>query len=308
VQGQEGSSGSHTISFRARVKSDAPTPAEIVNEAIINDGTGRVYQRSAALIVNSLDLSTSDKLVDKTVAAAGDALTYTITLRNSGTGVARTVSLADPLPAGTILIPGSLTAGASYDAAQKRVVWTGALAPGAVLPIRFAVRTSEELGNGATITNTAWISDGLNAPLMLRASTLMRSSDLSASEKSVNVTSAFRGDVVTYTISIRNTAETTATVRLTDVLPVGLAYVPDSLWASSGEPGYAEGVVYWQGIVVGRGLTLLRFAARITESALLGPLVNEAQIRAGVAAPLRRSASLTVRASGYQGYLPLLLK
>ena len=306
VQAKEPSSGSHNISFRARVKSDAPTPAEIVNEAIINDGAGHTYKRAAALVANSLDLSTSTKTVDKALAAAGDALTYTITLRNSDTGVARNVLLVDPLPAGMALITGTLTAGASYDAAQNRVVWTGALAPGAALPIRFAVRTSPGLGNGTLITNTAWVSDGLGSSIMLRASTLMRSPDLSASEKSVNMVSAFRGDVVTYTISIRNTAEVTATVRLTDVLPQGLAYVPDSLWASSGEPSDVEGMISWQGVVTGKGLVLLRFAARVTEMALPGSLVNEAQIRAGAADPLRRSASFTVRIP--HSYLPLLMK
>jgi uncharacterized repeat protein (TIGR01451 family) len=165
------------------------------------------------------------------------------------------------------------------------------------------------LPNDTAITNTAWISDDLSTPLVLTARTLLRSPDLSISEKTVNVASAFRGDVVTYTILIRNTAEVTASVRLTDVLPGELDYVPDSLWASSGAPIYHGGTITWQGAVVGKGLALLRFAARVTQAARPdSQIINEALIQPGVAAALRRSASLAVLSRAYHGHLPLLMK
>ena len=308
-QSREALPGKHTVSFRVRVKPDAPINEELVNVATISDGLARTYQRSARLNVNTIDLSASGKAVSKALADAGETLTYTITLHNRGTGSARNASLSDPLPSGTTFVPGSAGGGATYDAGRNRIVWTGEIRRGQSLPISFAVRTDPSVPNLTVITNTAWITDGVSSPFARNVRTILRAPDISASEKLVNAESAAPGEAVTYTIRVRETSDMAVSVRLTDTVPANLEYIAGSLWASSGHASYESGVIAWQGSVIAKGMVVVRFAARVARTARAGTqITNHALIRAGAAGSIQRSVSLIVSQPIYHAYLPMIMK
>jgi uncharacterized repeat protein (TIGR01451 family) len=54
------------------------------------------------------------KSVDKSTGTANTLLTYSLNYSNTGNGDAQNVVISDPLPAGTTLVPGSITAGGTF--------------------------------------------------------------------------------------------------------------------------------------------------------------------------------------------------
>ncbi|HFD39007.1 MAG TPA: DUF11 domain-containing protein, partial [Anaerolineae bacterium] len=114
------------------------------------------------------DLSTSTKTADKEAVNAGEEIAYTLEIRNTGT-VTADVSLTDPIPAQTTLMPG--IQGCSYDNGQ--VIWNGSLPPGQSHTCRFTVRVNDDAGG--SIVNIATLYDGFHPdPLTLRAETSVR--------------------------------------------------------------------------------------------------------------------------------------
>ena len=97
--------------------------------------------------------------------------------------------------------------------------------------------------------------DELNTPCVLH------------STKSVSVSQARYGDVLTYTLQITNTTFiTTLQVALTDVLPLAVSYVPATLSASQGMPEYQAGVINWAGDLVPSETVTISLAAKVTHA------------------------------------------
>ncbi|MBI4319404.1 MAG: DUF11 domain-containing protein [Chloroflexi bacterium] len=94
------------------------------------------------------DLSSSTKAASSTTANPGDILTYTITIVNTGNGVASGVRMTDRVPANTTYAEGSVTSttGTSasfgtawYDQGNNSVFWNGTVAAGDLVTITFRV-------------------------------------------------------------------------------------------------------------------------------------------------------------------------
>ncbi len=82
-------------------------------------------------VVSTPDISLS-LAVDKSEAAPGDTLTYTLTYTNTGEGEANSVVITCPVPAYTSYVSGSATSGGAYDSTAKAVSWSiPTVAPGA---------------------------------------------------------------------------------------------------------------------------------------------------------------------------------
>ncbi len=104
--------------------------------------------------------------------AAGDTVTYTITVENTGTADAEDVAVTDPIPAFTAYQLGSITYDAvgqtdaddgdtgSFNAVAVRTEWdVGTMAPGASHTMSFSVVLDSILPDGTTaIDNTATVS------------------------------------------------------------------------------------------------------------------------------------------------------
>ena len=118
---------------------------------------------------------------------------------------------------------------------------------------------------------------------------------MSWSDKRVEPKVADPGQLVTYTLRLRNTGEGDASAEMVDVLPSGIDYVPGSLWASGGEVEYANGVVTWQGEVISSGMVLVRYGALVGGDLSTGFRIrNVATITPQSGQPLERSCSLWV--------------
>jgi uncharacterized repeat protein (TIGR01451 family) len=87
------------------------------------------------------------------------------------------------------------------------------------------------------------------------------------STKTAEPALVFTGDIMTYTVRVRNSGPAPAAgVMLTDTLPAGIAYVPGSAQSSSGTVTDAGGI-HWTGGVAAGGTVTVTFRATITAPA-----------------------------------------
>ncbi len=149
------------VSFRVQLQAVPTTSTWITNTAILTNLYGPFHQRSAGTLINTVDLSTSTKTIEPATAAAGDVVTYTISLSNTGTFTAA-ATIADPLPGGVTYLDGSSTVDGVpielYDAATNSLVWTGAVAAGRAAILRFKAAlnvASDSVMNSVTIDDGA---------------------------------------------------------------------------------------------------------------------------------------------------------
>jgi uncharacterized repeat protein (TIGR01451 family) len=230
-------------------------------------------------------------------------LTYTIVLRNSGE--ATEASFTDPIPAHARYVSGSVTGGATYETALDRIQWSGTVPAESEKVFTFAVTTDPSLPDDTLIVNVATISDGLHPPFARTATTTLRRPDLSASEKLVSAARAGIGDILTYTLRVKNAGEGLAKATLTDSIPAGTVYMPGSAWAGNGTVAYDDvnDRIVWNGEVPPGGMSTIVFAVTVTEERVIH---NTATIDDGLGSLTQRSATTMVHP--YEVYLPLLMK
>jgi uncharacterized repeat protein (TIGR01451 family) len=107
--------------------------------------------------------------------------------------------------------------------------------------------------------------------------------DLSTSYKSVSLSSVEQGDILTYTLVLRNTSPVTATATLTDPLPLHSAYMTGSAQASDGNPVVWDGSqLIWTGEVISGTPVLVRFAAQVLSASIGTVIANQASLADGV--------------------------
>ncbi|MCR4406533.1 MAG: hypothetical protein NUW24_06390 [Anaerolineae bacterium] len=228
----------------------------IANTAEIRDGYAGhpavVTSPAAQTIVHSApNLGTSTKTVNTGTAAPGEVLTYTITLLNTGNMNAHGAQVTDTIPANTSYVAGSLSASsgsASYDGGNNRIQWTGTVTKGLPVIITFRVQTNSPLPNGTPIDNTAIIYDGYHADTLSRSThtEIGSAPNLSASSKTVDRPTAEPGDVLTYTVVLRNTGNMNTSASMTDTLPANVTYVPGSVTGGATYDG-GNNRVLWNG-------------------------------------------------------------
>ena len=159
----------HTIAYDVRLDDAAPATI-ITNTAHIADCLA-THARSATTAVLAADLSASTKTAVPASVVAGEVVTYTLRLINTGTAAPDPLTVTDTLPEGLALEPGSLTPGVTYDADAREIRWAGTVWPHETTVIGYAARTDAGLARGV-LTNTAVLRYGA-VTLERRASVLI---------------------------------------------------------------------------------------------------------------------------------------
>jgi len=114
----------------------------------------------SAVFATLPNLSTSTKSVDKTTVSAGDGLTYTITLTNTGTADT-TANVTDTLPA-NVTWAGQFSASTGtpiWDKGHNHLLWSGPVDVGIPVTITYQVTVNDDVPGGTLITNTATVGD-----------------------------------------------------------------------------------------------------------------------------------------------------
>ncbi|MEG1251630.1 MAG: hypothetical protein RSE37_23630, partial [Citrobacter sp.] len=161
--------GTVTITYKVNVTSEPntnPIPntanvnyAYTVNPANPNGATASGPSNTVYTQVNFADLITPGnftKSVDKLVDKVGDILTYTLFIKNSGNVPANNIVITDPIPNGTSLVPGSVTANVLFSGTNPAtgITLTNPIAPGGDVTVAYQVKVNI-LPSPNPIPNTA---------------------------------------------------------------------------------------------------------------------------------------------------------
>jgi uncharacterized repeat protein (TIGR01451 family) len=122
-----------------------------------------------------LGLAGSEKTADRTVAASGESVTYTIQLVNSsGFHTLEGVQLTDTLPVEVDYISGSLSVSSGSGAVVSDTLsWSGDIAPAQTVTIIYAVQISAGYPGPYALVNEAVAADGFGLPRVLRSYVLV---------------------------------------------------------------------------------------------------------------------------------------
>ncbi|MBJ7472396.1 MAG: DUF11 domain-containing protein, partial [Solirubrobacteraceae bacterium] len=180
------------------------------------------------------------KTADRSAAAVGDTITWTVTATNDGPSAAAGVTITDDLPAGVTLLTATANQGTCTPVGVQVVCTVGPMASGqtvvATLTARVeAIAAETPLANVARITSSTFEPDPANN-LSTVTTTVGASIDLSTSA-AVNLATANVGDELLYTFTVANAGPSTATgTTFTHLLPANTTFVS----ASSTQGGCAE--------------------------------------------------------------------
>jgi fimbrial isopeptide formation D2 family protein/uncharacterized repeat protein (TIGR01451 family) len=259
-----------TITYSVTVKAAALTTGNQTVTNTVTTPTGDANCDSgstdaACSTTNLVPSYTVEKSVNAASAVAGDTLTYTITVRNTGpvaypaTG-AGAASFSDSL-AGVnddgVLVPGSATATAgTVSQLGSDLMWSGPLAvpsaSGSVVTIQYQVSVTGDGDKQLVNSVAATGHDGACAA----AGDCATDTPVASYEVSKTSTPAiaYPGGVVSYTITVRNTgavpyttlSPATFTDDLTNVLD-DATIVANSVHASAGSAAIAGNQLTWSG-------------------------------------------------------------
>jgi uncharacterized repeat protein (TIGR01451 family) len=184
------------------------------------------------------DVVNADLTVTKSAPAtafAGQNITYTITIANSG-ATAADVTLGDNLPAGTTFVSLTQTGGPVFTCSTPAVGVNGAvscslasMAAAASATFDLVVATPATLPDATIISNTATVATTSPEPdttdnSSTATTTVNVSSDLAVTKSALGAVTA--GSNLTYTIVVSNNGPSVATaVALADTLPAGTTFV-----------------------------------------------------------------------------------
>jgi uncharacterized repeat protein (TIGR01451 family) len=223
------------------------------------------------------------KTVSGTLAAGG-AITYTIVLKNTGSGAQADNpgnEFTDILPAALTLVSATATSGtAAANLATNTVTWNGALSA-AVGQVTITINaTIKSTAAGQTVTNQGQIAfdadgNGINEATAQTDDPGTQPANDPTSfvvAPGANVTgtkaasgSFVEGGTVTYTVVLTNSGNGAQADNpgneFTDTLPAGLTFV--SVTASSGTAAQSAGTVTWNGSIPAGGSVTITIKATL---------------------------------------------
>lgn len=231
-----------TVSFKVNVNNiPVPNPLENISTILAqfpidpNNPIQKEFNSNPATTKVEIAKLTLNKTVDKSVVEIDDTITVTVNITNTGTVVANNIIFTDSIPPGTSFVSGSVTINGipSILADPSVGIPLGTLQVGDSRIITFklnidtlpvpnpTINIATTLGSFPVNPNNPIIKDFESNPVPIKIETATLNVI-----KSVNKQYAEIGEVLTYTIKIKNNGSVKANnVIFTDIPPSGTSFI-----------------------------------------------------------------------------------
>ncbi|HUD43014.1 MAG TPA: ExeM/NucH family extracellular endonuclease [Dokdonella sp.] len=300
--------GTAAFTISAMVDADRPAGSSLaatatVSSASADPATGNNSASAGVTVAASADLAVAMS-GSPDLVAAGDALTYTLTLSNLGPSAAATVVLSDTLPAALRFT--SLSAPSGWSCTTPAVGQGGMVscqrASMAVGTAEFTLVTAVAADASGSIANTATAAAATSDPVPgNQSATATTTVSAPQADLSVTLTDApdpvEAGGMLTYTITVANAGPAAAaTATLGDTLPAATRFV--SLSAPSGwactTPAIGQGgSVGCQAATFAVGTAVFTLVVEVASDAGGTTLSNTATVASATADPAGGNDSAT---------------
>ena len=292
--------------------SNATTPVRTTFTVTPTDSKGLVGT-PGTFLVNIIDpngpiLNTSTKTCvkqgtntacDQANLVAGDKVTYTITVKNTGASAATNVKVVDTYDKVRLANPTNLNPAGTTDTAAGTITWNvGTLNAGANAALNFDATITSAIKDGDIIINTALITADNLPGQTVQAQFPVKAPNLNTSNKTCvkqgtttacNAIALVPGNLVTYSVNVRNTGSIAATnVKVVDTYDkVKLGDIANL--NPSGTIDTVAGTITWNVGTLAIGQTIaLTFDAKITAQANNGDVITNIAIITADNAPDQR--------------------
>lgn len=243
-----------TVTFQVKINAPITNGTVIPNKSWVT--TDKLTAPIQGTTVTTTVLSSPSLYLKKTAfmphPVPGDTITYSLQYGNLGTDTAKTVSIADTLPANTSYITSSLSGtGASYLTSPSRIVVSRStlLIGDTSNVVTFKVRVNTPLTNGTTTIRNKAYASASNAPTVVDSvsTNVVASSSIllvkTAIDTGLIVGSPNPADTFTYTITYQVVGTAILdSVYLNDTLQSGLTYLSSTLNSTSGGSAHGQAV------------------------------------------------------------------
>ncbi|UOY92232.1 cell surface protein [Ectobacillus sp. JY-23] len=226
---------------------------------------------------------TINKTVNRSFADIGDVLTYTLLFTNSGNVPANNVILTDATPAGTTFVPNSVFVDGvqQFGVNPANGINIGSVLNNGTKTVRFQVTVqSTGVATNSGSATYQYTVDPNQPPLSKNAtsntvSTQVNNANITVT-KATDRAFATLGDVITYTLNVTNSGNTAANnVVLQDGIPVGVAFVPNSVFINGSQVAGADPALGIDiGTVPSSTNMTVTFQVTVTSIPPLNPLMN----------------------------------
>lgn len=191
---------------------------------------GEIRSNQVSISILSYQLSTLLTASTPTTFI-GDAVTYTLLLKNEGTRQLSGIIATIPVPDSAVFIPGSVIAGGVYypEADPAEGILLGILGTGSAAEISFRVRITAAADD--LLVTRAWITYDAGEKNTVESNTVSVTvvhPGMNVSLK-VNAYSAAPGDNLYYEFTVQNSGNLAVDAILSDVIPAGTLFIWDSI-------------------------------------------------------------------------------
>jgi uncharacterized repeat protein (TIGR01451 family) len=228
--------GTNTITIKLRVDTATPDKTVLTNKVTLEytDANGQTpydtESDTVTVTITAPDM-TVEKKVDLVKANPGDILEYTITYKNTGTGVAAHVWINDTIPADTTFVSSSLNyTSVSGDTYTWHLTNIGTGTYTITIKVRVDTATPDQtiLKNKVTLEYTD--ANGQTPyPTQTDTATTIVIAPFMTVEKKADLSKANPGDVIEYTITYKNTGTGVAAhVWINDTIPADTTFLSSS--------------------------------------------------------------------------------
>ena len=244
---------------------------------------------------------------DKSLAAGGETLTYTLALRNDGPDDVALAVLSNTLPLSLSLVPGSLSPPeASY--VHGAIHWQGALARGQAVVIQYQAQLTTPMPVGSLVLNPARIYlAGHDLTFTRTARTRVNAPDLDNSLYAADRDTARPGETLTYTLVLLNDGlADTPSAWAENRVPDNTSLVSGSLTLWGGGTVIEEsGHISWTGTLLRDQAVTLTYQVLITNHAGYD-IAGRARLFDGYGQVWEKETLTSV--PYFKSYLPLIFK